>query len=63
MMLADVKKVVGDLVEENKKLRQEIELLKDEKSHGPCVLSDGKILEEVEERQFRSHNIIISNLP
>ncbi|KAJ3650228.1 hypothetical protein Zmor_021927 [Zophobas morio] len=27
------------------------------------ALSDGKILEEVEERQFRSHNIIISNLP
>ncbi|KAJ3650193.1 hypothetical protein Zmor_021895 [Zophobas morio] len=63
MMLADVRKVVGDLVEENKRLRQEIELLKDEKSHGPCVLSDVKILEEVEERQFRSHNIIISNLP
>ncbi|KAJ3643416.1 hypothetical protein Zmor_026128 [Zophobas morio] len=56
MMLADVKKVVGDLVDGNKRLRQEIELLKDEKSHGPCVLSDGKILEEVEERQHHNYD-------
>ena len=67
LMVNDMKTVMNDLVVENKKLRQEIEQMKAEKIQTRTAdanhIPDEQIFQEIEDRQARLNNIIISNLP
>lgn len=67
--VSEMKKEIGELIEENKKLRNDIETLKTGKTetNTPAdradVNIDERIFQEIEERQSRICNIVITNLP
>ena len=65
MAVKDMKNVIEELVNENKKLRQEIEVMKAEKqqtNHRDPVVEDS-VVEEVVERMKRSTNVVIRGIP
>ncbi|KAJ3660945.1 hypothetical protein Zmor_005371 [Zophobas morio] len=62
----DMKKVIADLVSENKKLRHEIDKLTTEKQQASCnplVNIEDSTIDEAMERIRRSNNVVISGIP
>ena len=65
-MVKEMKNTIDNLVLENKKVHEEIERLKNKQPQTDVttqpLISDNQILEEIENRESRRCNLIISNL-